>query len=62
MDRIESVYIRPMIGLQKHTKVFRYIKAYEGDFLKYILTYYYALNIIKLTNVQNNVSYTGSHK
>ena len=48
------------------TKIFRYLMAYVGNFLKRILTYFYCTKYSKinicLSDVQKHVSYTRSHK
>ena len=54
------------VRLQMHTKVFLFIAAYGGKFLKRIIinlppTKDNEINIF-LTDVQNHVSYTGSYK
>ena len=58
---LKMIYIRLMVCLQRHTKVFRYITAYGGKCLKSILTYldctkYNEIDICHF-DVQNNTSY-----
>ena len=61
---LKMVYIRLMVCLQRHTKVFRYITAYGGGkSLKRILTHlnctkYNEINI-RYSDVQKHVSHTG---